>query len=196
MFGLLSTLFRGINSTAVGASRLPVDRLGQNIRAAEAAENSTTRELGILIRQQRAEQTALNLLRSRQSALEDHVRQAMAEGSDDLATNGARALADLENDASVRLQTLARLDEKVARLRRLVANAHGRVSDLREGVSGDGAAGPDDPLPAGRPVAEIDASSTDASVEDGVDPATRIRAEDVLIRLRTTPAPTTRYLSP
>lgn len=198
MFGLLSTLFKGINSGADGAStgQVAIDP----IRAAEADESTAKRELATLIRQQRTEQTAMDFLRSRQSALEDRVVQAMAAGRDDLATNGARAIADLVNQASVRMQTLARLDERVSRLRHSVSKAHRRIIALRRGAAGDSAMGPEDG-PERSPVSPLpdpsaDTSPTDAPTENGFNAATTVRAEDILIRLRTTPAPTTQYLSP
>lgn len=125
--------------------------------------SETKRVLAPLIRRQRAEQIALDQLRRRRAALEDRVRQALAAHEDDVAADGARSIADIQNDEAARLQALARLDEGVARARQSPAIEHGQVDDLSDGTS---------------------------------NPTGRVRAEDVLVRLRTTSAPTTQYASP
>jgi len=234
MFELLSTLLKGSNAKAVEAAtdHFAIDLLNQKIREAEASVNGAKQALATLILRQRAEQTALSLLRSRKSALEDRVRQAMGVGSTDLAMDGANAIAEMENEEAIRAQTLARLDENVLRLRHSVEKAHRRVIDLRQGAitaraidlerrsqrslnrslqSGSAideaealirrVAEQDDPLEQAEIVEEIDQSLTHKSTEDrlaeaGFGPATKVRAEDVLARLRTTPAPTTQYSNP
>jgi phage shock protein A len=234
MFELLSTLLKGSNAKAVEAAtdHFAIDLLNQKIREAEAGVTGAKHALATLIVRQRAEQTALSVLRSRKSALEDRVRQAMAGGSNDLAIQGATSIAELENEETARVETVARLDEKVARLRHSVEKAHRRVIDLRQGAvtaraidierrsqrslnrsleRGSAAeeaealirriAGQDDPLEQAEIVEEIDHSLTHRTTEDllaeaGFGPATKVRAEDVLARLRTTPAPTTQYSSP
>ena len=104
MFELLSTLLKGSNAKAVEAAtdHFAIDLLNQKIREAEAGVNGAKQALATLILRQRAEQTALNLLRSRKSALEDRVRQAMGVGSTDLAMDGANAIAEMENEEAVR----------------------------------------------------------------------------------------------
>jgi phage shock protein A len=233
MFDLLSTLLKGSNAKAVEAAtdHFAIDLLSQKIREAEAGVNGAKQALATLILRQRAEQTALNLLRSRKAALEDRVRQAMSAGSSELAMDGARSIAEMENEESVRSGTIARLDEKVGRLRHSVEKAHRRVIDLRQGAITARAidverrsqrnlnrslqrgsaideaealirrvAEQDDPLEQAEIVEEIDQSLTHKSTEDrladaGFGPSTKVRAEDVLARLRTTPAPT-QYSNP
>ena len=136
MFELLSTLLKGSNAKAVEVvtDHFAIDLLNQKIREAEGGVNGAKQALATLILRQRAEQTALNLLRSRKAALEDRVRKAIAAGSSDLAMEGAAAIAEMENEEAVRAQTILRLDEKVSRLRHSVEKAHRRVIDLRQGA--------------------------------------------------------------
>ena len=228
MFELLSTLLKGSNAKAVEAvtDHFAIDLLNQKIREAEGGVSGAKQALATLILRQRAEQTALNLLRSRKALLEDRVRSAIAAGNNELAMEGASAIAEMENEEAVRAQTILRLDERVTRLRHSVEKAHRRVVDLRQGavtaraidverrsqrsinrsLNGGSAideaealirrvADQDDPLEQAEIVEEIDQSLSHKTTEDrlaeaGFGPSTKVRAEDVLARLRTTPAPT------
>ena len=224
MFDLLSTLLKGSNAKAVEAAtnHFAIDLLGQKIREAEAGVAGAKQALASLILRQRAEQKALDLLRSRKTSLEDRIRQALASNNAELAMEGASAVAEMENETSVRVETLIRLEEKVSRLRGSVEKAHRRVVDLRQGaitaraidlerrsqhrlnhaLGGNAmeeaealirrVAEQDDPLAQAEIVEEIDNSLSHKTAEDrlaeaGFGPATKVRAEDVLARLRTTP---------
>lgn len=224
MFELLSTLIKGTNAKAVEAATdiFAIDLITQKIREAEAGVNNAKQALATLIMRQRAEQKALDLLRSRKITLEDRVRQTLAAGNESLAMDGASSIAQMDNEEAVRAETVARIDEKVERLRHYVEKAHRRVVDLRQGavtaraidlerksqrrinksVGGSAideaealirrVADQDDPLAQADIVEEIDNSLSHKTTEDrlaeaGFGPATKVRAEDVLARLRTTP---------
>ena len=224
MFELFSTLVRGANAKANEAvtDAFAIDLITQKIREAEAGVSGAKQALATLILRQRAEQKALELLETRRQTLEDRVRQALAAGNTELAAAGASSVADMENEALVRRETLARLDEKVSRLRLSVEKAHRRVVDLRQGaitaraidlerksqhrlnraLGGNAmeeaealirrVAEQDDPLAHAEIVEEIDASLSHKSTDDrlaaaGFGPATKVRPEDVLARLRSTP---------
>lgn len=225
MFDLLSTLIKGANAKAVDAAtdHFAIDLINQKIREAEGGVSSAKQALASLILRQRAEQKALDLLRGRKAALEDRVRAAIAGGNEPLALEGANAIAEMDNEAAVRSETVARLDEKVIRLRASVEKASRRVVDLRQGavtaraidlerksqtrihraINGNSAmqeaeelirrvADQDDPLAHSEIIDEIDNSLSHKTTEDrlaaaGFGPATKVRAEDVLARLRTTP---------
>ncbi len=224
MFELFSTLVRGANARANEAvtDAFAIDLITQKIREAEAGVSGAKQALATLILRQRAEQKALELLETRRQTLEDRVRQALAAGNTELAASGASSVADMENEALVRRETLARLDEKVSRLRLSVEKAHRRVVDLRQGaitaraidlerksqhrlnraLGGNAmeeaealirrVAEQDDPLAQAEIVEEIDASLSHKSTDDrlaaaGFGPSTKVRPEDVLARLRSTP---------
>ena len=224
MFELFSTLVRGANAKANEAvtDAFAIDLITQKIREAEAGVSGAKQALATLILRQRSEQKALDLLETRRQTLEDRVRQALAAGNTDLAASGASSVADMENEALVRRETLARLDEKVSHLRLSVEKAHRRVVDLRQGaitaraidlerksqhrlnraLGGNAmeeaealirrVAEQDDPLAQAEIVEEIDASLSHKSTDDrlaaaGFGPSTKVRPEDVLARLRSTP---------
>lgn len=226
MFDLLSTLIKGANAKAVenATDHFAVDLINQKIREADAGVSGAKQALATLILRQRAEQKALDLLRGRKQSLEDRVRAAIAAGNEPLAFEGANAIAEMDNEAAVRAETVARIDEKVIRLRASVEKASRRVVDLRQGaitaraidlerksqtrihraINGNSAmqeaealirrvADQDDPLAHAEIVDEIDNSLTHKTTENrlaaaGFGPATKVRAEDVLARLRTTPS--------
>jgi phage shock protein A len=83
---------------------------------------------------QRTEQRALEMVQTRKIGLEARVREALAAGNETLAMEGATAIADFENEEDVRAETVARLADKVKRLRVSVEKAHRRVVDLRQGA--------------------------------------------------------------
>ena len=224
MFELLSTLIRGSNAKAVEAATdvFAIDLINQKIREAEASVNNAKQALASLILRQRTEETALTALRSRKATMEDRVRKALAARDEALAHDGAVALAEMENEEAARAETVARVSERVARLRLSVEKAHRRVVDLRQGAVtaraidlerksqrrvasalGTNAAeeaealirrvaDQDDPLAQSDILEEIDNSLSHKTTEDrlaaaGFGPPTKVRAEDILARLRTTP---------
>jgi phage shock protein A len=225
MLELLTTLIKGSNAKAVEAATdiFAIDLITQKIREAEAGVNHAKEALASLILRERAEQKALDLLRNRKTSMEARVRQALAAGSEALALDGANALAEMENEEAVRAETVARVGERVVRLRQSVEKAHRRVVDLRQGAVtaraidlerrsqkrvnralGTSAieeaealirrvADQDDPLAQTEIIEEIDNSLSHVSAENrlaeaGFGPPTKVRAQDILARLRTTPA--------
>jgi phage shock protein A len=225
MLEFLTTLIKGTNAKAVETATdiFAIDLINQKIREAEAGVNNAKQALASLIMRQRAEQKALDVLRGRKSAMEDRVRQALAAANEGLAMEGASALAHMENEGTARAETVARLNERVERLRHSVEKAHRRVIDLRQGAVTARAidverksqkrinkalgasaieeaealirrvADQDDPLAQSDILEEIDSSLSHTTTEDkladaGFGPQTKVRAEDILARLRTTPA--------
>ena len=224
MFELLTTLIKGTNAKAVETATdiFAIDLITQKIREAEAGVNNAKQALASLIMRQRAEQKALDMLRTRKGTMGDRVRQALTAGNEALAMEGATALAQIENEETSRAETVARLNERVERLRGSVEKAHRRVIDLRQGAITARAidierksqkrinkalgasaieeaealirrvADQDDPLAQSDILEEIDSSLSHKTTEDklaeaGFGPATKVRAEDILARLRTTP---------
>ena len=134
MLDLISTLFRGANAKATEAAtdHFAIDLINQKIREAESGVEGAKQALAALILRQRAEQKTLDTLGVRKAILENRVREALAAGNETLALEGANAIAEMENEATIRAETLARLSERVARLRQSVEKAHRRVADLRQ----------------------------------------------------------------
>lgn len=136
MFDLLSTLIKGANAraTETATDYFAIDLLNQKVREAEAGVTGAKQALATLIMRQRNEQRALDMVRTRKIGLEDRVRDALGTGNEELAMEGATAIADLENEEDMRVGTVMRIEEKVRRLRLSVEKAHRRVIDLRQGA--------------------------------------------------------------
>ena len=137
MLDLISTLFRGANAKATEAAtdHFAIDLINQKIREAESGVEGAKHALAALILRQRAEQKTLDNLGVRKAILENRVREALAGGNEALALEGADAIAAMENEATVRAEALARLSERVVRLRQSVEKAHRRVADLRQNAT-------------------------------------------------------------
>ena len=190
MFELLSTLIKGtklrapIGFVATGAPN-------RTIREANDAITGTRQVLVALLMRQRTEQRALDAARARKGSLEDRVREALASGDDNRAIETASIVADLENEEDVRVETVARLEDKVRRLRISIEKASRRVSDLREGaLTAFGSLDPlDDEI-----LGEVDAVLSQRARGErltaaGFAPEVRVRADDVLARLKSVRTP-------
>ncbi len=136
MFDLFKTLFQGASARAEDQLRdhFAVDLMDQKIREAGADLETAKATLASLILKERNEARTLETLRARIADLEERTRQAMAVGQDTLVRDGAEAIAELENEASIRTKTVNTLGERIARMRLSVEKTHRRIVDLRQGM--------------------------------------------------------------
>jgi phage shock protein A len=136
MFNVLRTLFAGASARAEEqlVDTFAIDLIEQKIREADAGLAAAKNTLAALIVRQRNEQQTFDRLVAQIADLEARVRQALASGREDLATDGATAIAQLENEKSVRRDTLAQLANRIARTQSSVEKAHRRIVDLRQGM--------------------------------------------------------------
>lgn len=135
MFKTVFTLFRG--SVAAAGEELE-DRtalliLDQQMRDAAAALERSKRTLALAIAQDQQEGLRLDATNTRIADLETRATAALDGGRDDFAREAAQAIADLEaeRDAAVTARTL--FAAEIARLKRHVANAEARISELDRG---------------------------------------------------------------
>jgi phage shock protein A len=61
-------------------------------------------------------------------------QSALDNGRDDLATEAASAVAQMENELTIRHETCDRLDQKVIRLCNSIEAGHRRIIDLKQGA--------------------------------------------------------------
>lgn len=136
MFNVLKTLFAGASARAEEqlVDTFAIDLIEQKIREADAGLAAAKNTLAALIVRQRNEQQTLDRVEAQVADLEARVRQALANNRDDLATDGATAIAQLENERAVRRDTLAQLSSRIARTQSSVEKAHRRIIDLRQGM--------------------------------------------------------------
>lgn len=136
MLSTFRTLFAGTNAHAEDRLRdvYSIQLIDQKIRETEAQVQAAKSTLASLIQRRRSEQKLLDMLCNRTASLTERARDAIAAGRDELATEAASAIAEMENEAGVRQATINRLDAQATRLRASVEKGHRRVIDLKQGA--------------------------------------------------------------
>lgn len=222
MFQAVKTLIAGVNAQASEhfTDRFAVDLLNQKIRESEAMLANTKQTLASIILRERTERANLEALSGQIADLELRTAAALKAGSENLAIDAAAAIASLENERTLRVKTVAGLEERAQRMRLSVEKMHRRILDLRQGaihataVDAEHKAqrqlnrtigasssvkeaedllarilGRDDPLIETEVLDEIDEELGHAKIagrlaDAGFGQPLKVRAEDVLLRLR------------
>lgn len=136
MFGTLKTLINGASARAEEKVRdaYSIELIDQKIREAEANVKAAKTTLATLIQRQRNEARQMAQIQSRVTDLMQRAKEALEGDRADLATGAARAVADLENELTVRQQTADRLETRILQLRQTIETAHRRLVDLKQGA--------------------------------------------------------------
>ena len=136
MFGTLRTLVAGANARAEERVRevYSIELIEQKIRESQSALMAAKVTLASLIQRERAEVRAVEALKKRVVDLTARVSEALDKKRDDLAQEGAEAIATLENERIIREQTVDRLNIRIERLRNSVEHTHRRIIDLQQGA--------------------------------------------------------------
>jgi phage shock protein A len=136
MFKTLATLINGQNARAEDRVRdaFAIELIDQKIRESEGSLRAAKSTLASLIQRQRSEEKQHNALRGRISDLTKRAQDALDSDREDMAAEAARAIATMENELTVRAETLDRLDQKVLRLRSSIETGHRRIIDLKQGA--------------------------------------------------------------
>ncbi len=136
MFGTLKTLILG--ASAQNETRVrdvyAIELIDQKIREADASLKSAKFALAGLIQRQRAEARQLETLEKRINDLSVRAHKALEQQREDLAQEAAHAIAQLENEQTLRRETLQRLETRVLQLRQSVDTANARIIDLKQGA--------------------------------------------------------------
>jgi len=135
MFKTVLTLFRG--SVAAAGEELE-DRsalliLDQQMRDAAAAVDRSKRTLALAIAGDQAEGRRLEATNDRIADLEVRATAALEGGREDLAREAAQAIANLEADRDSAMTARALFASEITRLKRHVANAEARITELDRG---------------------------------------------------------------
>ncbi|MGQ0686844.1 PspA/IM30 family protein [Bradyrhizobium sp.] len=135
MFKTVLTLFRG--SVAVAEEQLE-DRtalviLDQQMRDAAAAVDRSKRTLALAIAQDQQEGRRLETTNSRIADLELRATAALDGGREDLAREAAQQIANLEADRDAAMTARTLFAQEITRLKRHVANAEARLTELDRG---------------------------------------------------------------
>ncbi len=136
MLRTLNTLFDGANARAEERLRdhFCIELIDQKIREAEASLKAAKFSLASLIQRERAETRQVTALENRITDLTGRASQALEEGREDLATEAAGAIAQMENELKLRGETVRRLESRILQLRQSVDGANRRIIDLKQGA--------------------------------------------------------------
>jgi len=135
MFKTVLTLFRG--SVAFAEEELE-DRtalliLDQQMRDTAAAVERSKRSLALAIAQDQQEGRRLDTTNARIADLEARTTAALDGGREDLAREGAQAIANLEADRDAAMTARALFATEIGRLKRHVLSAEARITELDRG---------------------------------------------------------------
>jgi phage shock protein A len=135
MFKTVLTLFRG--SVAAAGEELE-DRsalliLDQQMRDAGTAVDRSKRTLAIAIAQDQMEGRRLDATCARIADLEVRATAALDGGREDLAREAAQQIASLEADRDAAMTARTLFASEITRLKRQVAGAEARITDLDRG---------------------------------------------------------------
>jgi phage shock protein A len=135
MFKTLATLITGANARAEDRVRdaFAIELIDQKIREADATLRAAKATLATLIQRQRSEERQKASLDSRIADLTQRATEALEKDREDLAAEAARSIATMENERSIRVATLTRLEQKIMRLRASIESGHRRIIDLKQG---------------------------------------------------------------
>lgn len=136
MIQTFKTLFAGANARAEDRVRdvYALELIDQKIRETDAQLKAAKSTLASLIQRRRSEQRLLDMLGKRIGTLTERAQDALSAKRSDMATEAAEAIAEMENERSLRLHTIERLDLQTTRLRASVEKGHRKVIDLRQGA--------------------------------------------------------------
>ena len=136
MFKTLATLINGQNARAEDRVRdaFAIELIDQKIRESENSLRAAKATLASLFQRQRSEEKQHAALKTRISDLTKRAKEALNNDREDMAAEAARAIANMENELTVRTETLDRLDQKVMRLRTSIESGHRRIIDLKQGA--------------------------------------------------------------
>ena len=136
MFKTLATLIHGQNARAEDRVRdaFAIELIDEKIRESENSLRAAKATLASLIQRQRSEERQRETLQRRLADLTTRATQALEAGRDEMAQEAARAIANMENELTIRAETCDRLDQKVMRLRASIEAGHRRIIDLKQGA--------------------------------------------------------------
>ena len=135
MFKTVLTIFRG--SVAAAGEELE-DRtallvLDQQMRDAGSAVERSKRTLALAIAQDQMEGRRLDATNTRIADLEVRATAALDGGREDLAREAAKQIANLEADRDAAMTARTLFASEITRLKRQVAGAEARITDLDRG---------------------------------------------------------------
>jgi phage shock protein A len=136
MFGTLKTLIAGTNARAEETVRdvFAIELIEQKLREAGDGLKGAKYSLASLIQRERAEFRQIAALEGRVAELMGRAKEALHADRADLAQEAAQAVANMENELTLRQETVRRLETRILQLRHSVETANRRMVDLKQGA--------------------------------------------------------------
>lgn len=136
MFNTVVTLIRGRSHDAAQglADANALSILRQQLRDAASGVEAARRAVAVVMAYAERERKALPRINAQLADLEARAIAALGQGREDLATEAASAIAQLELERTTTERALAVYEIEVARLRDEVAGAESRLRDLQRGL--------------------------------------------------------------
>lgn len=135
MFKLMTTLFRAraaeLTETLTDANALTI--LRQQLRDAAEGLESAKRGVAVVMAYAEREKKAALRIAAQASDLETRAIEALKIGREDLATEAASTIAELEAEAQATARAIAHYDTEIARLREEVSLSESRLRVLQRG---------------------------------------------------------------
>lgn len=135
MLSLFKTLMTGAAASAEEKveSKYAIELIRQKNREAQSAVNDAKGVLVTLIQRQRVEAKQLDALKGRIKSMTAQAKTALKNDREDLATEAAQSIAQMENEERERIETSHRLEERILRLQGRVEQMNRRLVDLKQG---------------------------------------------------------------
>ncbi len=135
MFKLFVTLLRGRNADAADAltNTLALPILRQQLCDCAGGVEAARRAVAMVMAYAERERKASARISAQLADLETRTLDALSKGRDDLATEAAGAIAQLEAEAATTARALATYDAEIAHLRGVLSDAETRLRDLQRG---------------------------------------------------------------
>ncbi|MFN5996329.1 MAG: PspA/IM30 family protein [Paracoccaceae bacterium] len=136
MFNTIITLVRGRSHDATKAleDANALSILRQQLRDAAAGVEAARRSVAVVMAYAERERKSLPRINAQIADLEGRAIAALAQGRDDLATEAAAAIAQLEAERTTTETALATYETEIARLREELNGAELRLRDLKRGL--------------------------------------------------------------
>jgi phage shock protein A len=136
MFNTIVTLVRGRghDATQALADANALSILRQQLRDAAAGVEAARRSVAVVMAYAERERKALPRIGAQIADLEGRALAALAQGREDLATEAAFAIAQLEAERATVETALATYETEIARLRDELSGAELRLRELKRGL--------------------------------------------------------------
>ena len=135
MFGKLITLVRGRSEDAaqsfLDANAIPL--LRQQMRDASKIVEKSRKSVAVIMAYLDREKASLQATNKKISDLETRVKEAVSKGKDDLALEGASAIAELEAERAATEKTIENYNVQIKRLRKDLSQSETLLAELKRG---------------------------------------------------------------